>query len=102
MTSSNNLTCTITIKQVLYDLNNKHVQLSCSSKENDASCLSYFASKVAGGFCEYCCTRELCNDDWTVPHVADDCADQSAAGTVQHWPLIAGVFIIAVHGMLHG
>jgi len=95
--------CRIIIEQVLYDVTNKHVQMSCSSKKNDASCLSHFASKVAGGFCEYCCTRELCNDDWTVPHVADDCTEQSAAETVQHcMPLITGIFVIAVHAMLHG
>jgi len=93
----------IITEQVLYDLANKHVRLSCVSKENDASCLSHFASKVAGGFCEYCCTRELCNGDWTIPRVADDCTDQSAAETVQHWPLSAGIFVVAVHAMLlHG
>ena len=94
-------TIIIIIEQVLYDLENDHMKKSCSSKANDASCLSHFASKIAGGFCEYCCITEWCNDDWAITDVRDDCTEQSAAAAVQCWPFVAGVLIIAVHAMFH-
>jgi len=87
--------------QVLYHESSDYVKMSCESKETGASCLSEFASRVADGFCEYCCTTERCNDDWTVAHVRDDCRDQSAATTVQHSTLITttAIFITIFHAM---
>ena len=91
---------------MLYDLSYRHVTMSCSSRKignlTSSGCLSEFASNVALGLCEYCCTTQFCNDDWTVAHIRDDCAEQSAAATVrQCWPLYVAIFItIAVHAAL--
>jgi len=85
---------------VLYDLTKQHVVMSCASKESGQVCLSEFASNVAGGFCEYCCMTELCNDDWTLASIIDDCARQSASAAVQRWPLTVGVILFAVHALL--
>jgi len=92
---------------VLYDLDQKHVKMGCTSKESvgggleSFSCLSHFAATVAGGFCEFCCTSQSCNVDWTLARVKDECVKLSAAATVQRWPLIAtGALITAVHALL--
>ena len=70
------------------------------SNVTSSVCLSEFASNVAGGYCEYCCTKEFCNDDRTVAHIRDDCAEQSAAAAVHRWPLIVGVLLIVVQALL--
>ena len=50
------------MRQVLYELASHQVAMSCWSKETvnitASSCLSHFASNVAGGFCEFCCFKE--------------------------------------------